>query len=152
MRTLSENQPPSQGSSFLESFPAERRSLIANQFHGAVREGASTVGDVIRGVKGDAIRRMMFPANRERWNTQRQLISLLESEEARVYAQEVLDRESLPPEEKQRIKADRSDQYRREYLRAQSPTERQLCFLKSLGCEVMPANRLEASELIDRHK
>lgn len=147
-------EPPElpQGVSFLDQFALARRSLIANQFFNAVRSGAITSETVLRSVKADALRRMMFPEDRERWNTQRQLVSLLETDEARRYAQEVLDREALPSDVKQKLKTDRSEQYRREYLKAQRPTQRQLLFLKSLGCEVVPANRLEASDLIEASK
>ena len=143
---------PQAVSYFLDQFVPARRSLIANQFFNAVRSGATTTGDVIGSVKADALRRMMFPEDRERWNTQRQLVSLLETDEARRYAQEVLDREALPSDVKQKLKTDRSEQYRREYLKAQRPTQRQLLFLKSLGYEVVPANRLEASDLIEASK
>lgn len=151
MRILPKKSLSVNTSYFLDQFAIERRSLIANQFFAAVREGSNTVDEVLCSVKADALRRMMFPENRERWNAQRQLVSLLESAEARVYAQEVLDRELLSPEEKQRIKAERSEQYRREYLKAQEPTERQIRFLRSRGCQTMPTNRWEASVMIDGH-
>ncbi len=151
MPTLPEKQPPSQDQSFLEAFPVARRSLIANQFFAAVRGGATTVDDVIRGVKADSLTRMLF-ANRDAWNTQRQLLALLETEAARAFARQVLVRESLPPEEKLQLKAQRSETYRREYLKARPPTQKQLEFLKALGCFTTPSSRLHASELIERSK
>lgn len=147
--TLIEKSTQSQ-SFFLDYFPLARRSVIANRFFAAAREGAETVDAVLRQVKAGAILRMVV-ARREQWSEEHKLLSVLETEEARVYVQEVLDRESLPQEEKWRAKQERHEHYRRKYLRAQSPTEKQLCFLKSLGCQTTPANRWEASEMIDGH-
>lgn len=151
MPTLSENQPTSQGSSFLEAFPVARRSLIANQFHCAVRGGATTVDAVIREVKRDAISRMTF-AGGERWTTQRELLRLLETDTAGAFAKTVIAHEALPPEEKLQLQAQRSEAYRREYLKAKPPTQKQLEFLKTLGCFTTPSSRLHASELIERSK
>jgi len=136
---------------FLDQFALERRSAIANRFFKAAREGATTIETVIQKVKADAISRMLF-ANREVWNQERSLLSLLEGEEVRVYVKEILERESLPAEERQKLKAARSEQYRREYMKAQKPTEPQVRYLKSLGCSAVPANRLQASELIEEYK
>ncbi len=141
--------PPASG--FLIHFSIKSRSAIANRFFKSVREGATTPEEVLRAVKADTIARMLF-ASREVWNDERRLLSLLEGKEVRLYIKEVLDRESLPTEEKQRLKAVRSDQYRQEYLRAQKPTERQLRYLKYLGCPTIPSDRLEASELIEQSK
>jgi hypothetical protein len=152
MVTLIQDSSVCQSSSLLDQFPQERRSVIANQFFTAVREGSITVDEVLRSVKGDAIRRMMFPENRERWNTQRQLVALLGTEAAREYVRQVLEREALPPEEKLRLKAERQERFRRDYLRAQTPTEKQLSYLKSLGCKTVPTDRQHASELIEAHK
>lgn len=136
---------------FLDQFALDRRSLIASQFFAAVRAGADTVEDVIRTVKGDCHFRMVTSKG-EIWTAQRQLLCLLETEEARRYAQEVIEREALPAEEKRRLKVERQERHRRDYLRARLPTERQLRFLKSLGCNETPASRLEASDLIDQRQ
>ncbi len=150
-QTINQNSALGQTSFFLDHFDLARRSLIANQFHSAVREGASDVDAVIRSVKADALRRTLIESDAERVATQKQVLELLAGEEVRRYAQEVLDRESLPAEVKQKLKADRSEQYRHEYMKAQKPTERQIRFLKSLGCPVLPENRFEASQMIDGH-
>ncbi|MGI9065899.1 MAG: hypothetical protein ACR2HX_05770 [Pyrinomonadaceae bacterium] len=137
---------------FLERFPLERRSSIANRFFKAAREGGATTIDlVIQQVKADAISRMLF-ADRQSWNLEREFLTLLEGEEVRVYVREVLGREALPPGVKLQLKAERSEQFRREYMKAQEPTERQVRFLKTLGCQTVPLNRLQASELIEAHK
>jgi len=136
---------------FLDQFAQSQRGAIGTQFFGAAREGASTVEDLIAAVKAGAHLRLVTSKG-EGWTAQRKLIDLLDTAEARVYAQEVLEREALPPEEKLRLKEERQERYRREYLRAQAPTERQLRFLKSLGGNERPANMLEASDLIEQRR
>ncbi|MFN2510923.1 MAG: hypothetical protein ABR568_05695 [Pyrinomonadaceae bacterium] len=153
MSTLIEDSSVCQTSSLLDRFPQERRSVIANRFFTATREceGAATVDDVLRQVKAAAILRMVI-AKREEWSEERNLLSALETNAAREYAQEVLAREALPPEEKRRLKAERQEHFRREHMRALTPTEKQLSYLKSRGCKTVPANRFEASQLIEQHK
>lgn len=154
MSTLIQDFSVCQSTPPLDQFPRARQSVIANRFYVAAREceGVATVDAVLRHVKAATILRMVV-AKREQWNEERKLLSALETEAARAYAQEVLAREALPPEEKQRLKAERQEHFRRDYLRAQTPTEKQLSYLKSLGCKtVVPANRFEASELIEAHK
>jgi hypothetical protein len=140
---------------FLDQFPLEIRGEIGNKFFGARRsvvapDGTPTVDLLLSELKADVLLQMMFERG-EKWNVYRRLIKSLDTEEARIYAQEVIDREAMPAEEKRRIKAERQEHYRREYLKAQPPTERQLRYLKSLGSSVAPANRLEASAMIDGH-
>lgn len=153
MSTLIQDSSVCQSASLLDQFPQERRSVIASRFFTAAREceGAGTVDAVLRKVKAGAILRMVV-AKCEQWTEERNLLSALETKVAREYAREVLAREALPPEEKQRLKAERQEHFRRDYLRAQTPTEKQLSYLKSLGCKTVPADRLEASQLIEQHK
>lgn len=71
---------------------------------------------------------------------------------ARAFAQSVIDREALSSEEKEKLRAERGEHYRRESLRAKPPTPKQVSYLRVLKCETTPRNMLEASELIERHK
>lgn len=142
---------PVKTSHFLDRFSLEHRSAIANRFFKAAREGATTIETVIQKVKADSISRLLF-ADRDVWNEERSLLSMLEGEEVRVYVKEILERESLPAEERQKLKAARGEQYRREYMKVQKPTEPQLRYLKSLGCRTIPVTRFQASELIEEHK
>src|SRR5688572_21206493 len=95
-------------------------------------------------VKGDVLRRVLTEEG-SRLDGQRQLLALIENGEAAAFAQQVIERERLPAEEKMRIKKERVEHHRREYMKAQPPTEPQLSFLRSLGCKTTPANRFQAS-------
>jgi len=69
--------------------------------------------------------------------------------EALQLAEEALAWGQLPRAERERRKAARGEAYRRQYLSALPPTDKQLRFLRSLGHDGPVENRLHASELID---
>ncbi|MGI9068554.1 MAG: hypothetical protein ACR2HX_19395 [Pyrinomonadaceae bacterium] len=124
---------------------------MANQFFSVRRSGAETVDAILQAVKADALRRVLTEEG-EGLATQKKLLALLGTEEARVYAKAIIDREALPKEKKRLLKTERSEHYRREYMKVQPPTEPQIRLLRSLGCVTIPVNRLQASELIEQHK
>uniref|UniRef100_A0A7S4L1D7 DNA 3'-5' helicase n=2 Tax=Guillardia theta TaxID=55529 RepID=A0A7S4L1D7_GUITH len=72
------------------------------------------------------------------------------------YAKEVVKFEQAPLTVREEHKAKRarhfSEQYGRSGMEHKEPTAKQLAFLKSLGCAVVPKNMLEASLLIERYK
>jgi hypothetical protein len=149
--TLIKNSSVCQPTSLLDHFPPERRSLIANQFFTAYRSGAETVDAILLAVKADVLRRILTEEG-DRLETQQLLLSILERGGATDYAKQIVDRERLSPEEKLRLKNERSDHYRRESMKAKPATAPQLQVLRTLGCKTKPANRLEASQLIEAHK
>ena len=55
----------------------------------------------------------------------------------------------LPAEARQRVKDERGRQHQRESMRGKEPTPAQLRLLDRLGITDPPADRLQASELID---
>ena len=136
---------------FLEHFEQARRSLIANMFCRAVRDGAETVDAVISSVKGDAQRRLLT-GDREQQTTQRLLLSLLDGQEALAFAQRTLEWEKLSFDQKDLIKRARAEEYKRLSMRARPATEKQLSFLRALGCHTTPSHRQHASELIGKYK
>lgn len=134
---------------YLEQFPKNTRSLIVNMFCFAVRNGARTVDQVLDAVDASAWGRIVSPyATPERADIQRRVIESLNYDEARAFARFILQRERLTPDEKERRRAVERRVHARQWMEQQPPTERQIAFLKSLGCERQPKNRLEAGELI----
>lgn len=140
---------------FLKVFPLVSRSLIVNQFCHAVRQGARTVDEVLKAVTTDAHSRKDHGFS-EQGESQAMLLAQLGDaetrEEARRFAQHIIDRERLPWEEKLRLKTEAQHDYQQAYMASQPPTLKQLSYLKSLGCDTKPENRLEASNLIEQHK
>lgn len=138
---------------FLELWPAARRSLIVNQFCYAVRGGAKDVDAILEAVGADAQKRFAEHGDAdERGESQRILLLAIETDEARSFATFILWRESLPYAAKQKLKEETGEDYKRAWMARNPPTEKQLKYLEALACHVIPANRLEASQLIDRHK
>lgn len=134
---------------FLKAWPIGCRSLIANQFCYAVRDGAQTVDDVLIWVRGDARRRI---ANSSSDETQEILLFQSSTLEARRFAEHILAREQLSWEEKEALKAEVGRDFARAHMAEQEPTLKQLAYLKYLGCQMTPKTKLEAHDLIDKFK
>lgn len=138
---------------FLELWPAARRSLIVNQFCFAVRRGAKDADAILGAVGADAQKRFAEHGDAgEQGESQRVLLLAIETNEARNFAEFILWRESLPYSEKQRLKNEAGKDYQRAYMARNPPTQKQLKYLEALACHIIPANRLEASQLIDKYK
>jgi hypothetical protein len=76
--------------------------------------------------------------------------------EALALAKEAIEYEQLAPEERSRLKATRAKAGLREFIAtkpesmlSKPPTDKQLEYLHKLGVTITPANRWEASQLID---
>ena len=140
---------------FLEAFEPKRRSLISNMFCNAVRRGKATTGEVIDFVRADALKRLdisgcYYPGEAGVIKSLELLLSVLETSEAWKYAEFIIKRESLPSEQKAKLKRESGIDYAKAAMQEQSPTEKQLSYLKSLGCLTVPKTKLEAMELINK--
>lgn len=136
---------------FLDYWIPIRRSLIVNQFCNAVRGGATTPGAVVERVKADAASRMA-QTNYHPIQGQDILLRVIDDSEALEFARFIIKRENLPPIERLKQKEERANFFRNEYMKTQEPTEKQIAYLRGLGCDIKPQNRFEASELIDEYE
>ena len=136
---------------FLELWPAARRSLIVNQFCFAVRDGAKDADEVLQSVRADAEKRI-DAGYETQVDSQKVLLLALETDEARKFAEFILWRESLPYEEKQRLKDESGQSYRAAWMQQRPATPKQLKYLEALACHIIPASMAEASQLIDQYK
>jgi hypothetical protein len=138
--------------SWLDQWPPERRSLLANIFCHAVRTGATTPDGVLAGVGNDVLRRVRWePDPACKTHFQAVLTALMEDRAgALAYAGEILHWETLSSPEKRLLKAQRAKVHIFAYMAGKPVTERQQAFLASLGYQgAAPANRPAASALID---
>lgn len=127
--------------------------VIANSFHQAVRNGASSPAAVLVRVQqhleqqrasgyGSPDRREECALLLERLQTERQ--------DALTYAAAVLAYEALPPDERARRKAARADVHLEAWMAAQPATEKQRNYLHMLGHRASePLSKRDASALID---
>lgn len=138
---------------FLEQWPSPRRSLIVNQFCYAVRGGAKTVDEVLEAVGADAQDRFAPHGDgTPQGESQRILLSVIDDDETRKFAEFILWREGLPYSVKQKLKEASGQDYKLAWMKQKPPTQKQLKYLEGLACHVIPQNMLEASQLIDKYK
>jgi hypothetical protein len=136
---------------------SRHRNALAQLHHGAARNhGAKSPSEVMTIVRRGIVERTNYQPwrgrdDREEW---RQILSLLEGNRElwATYAGWVITWERLPLEVRDREKKARGATYREEWLRQQKPTEKQLEFLRVLGCSAVPESKAQASEWIDRLK
>ena len=142
-----------EGKALLEYFPKLKRSLIMNQFLAAIREGGAAIAsDVLDWVRWDTLnRRRSRYASQESIDLQCELASRLESAEAYKLAEYCLWWESLSRDEKEKVREPNKQIYIKKHMATQPPTEKQLNYLASLGCEEVPKSKADASDLIEKY-
>jgi hypothetical protein len=139
----------------LPHIPERQRGPLINRFLDPVRtrgiiDATEIVKCVVAGLQ-QALQR------RGRWNTVSDLgtlrdtllVVLAHPTEALTLAAEAVVYEHLPPSEKAEFKEIRRVSGRQAHMAHLPPTEKQLQYLRRLGVVAVPANRLDASKLID---
>ena len=130
---------------YLSYFPHNQRSTANNFLLEAIRAGCNEPNQVVGYALETARRRRHLEAAQTLL-----LLSHLDPEALVAGARWALWWESLPPEEKRRFREGRAEEAIARWMAEQPPTEKQLRYLTSLGYRgPEPANRLEASRLID---
>jgi hypothetical protein len=135
---------------WLNYFPRNTHSTIINLFCYAVREGCETEMEVLQNVEYQARRRRgrnNSSCLTDEW-IDKLVIQLLD-EEAGNLAAHILWRERLPQDERAKLKAKAGSVHVAAYMAQHPPTEKQLSYLRRLGCKETPKSRQEASEWID---
>jgi hypothetical protein len=136
---------------FLAQWPQNKRATIMNQILASIRDGhASTPTQMIEWLRSDIIRRVSKPyADSDAKNAQFTLMRVIAEPSMTPMCEYCLWWESLPYDEKQQIKRTRGTDYAKQAMAGQPPTEKQLKYLKALGCDDIPASKAQASEWID---
>lgn len=148
---------------FLEPFCQNGRNLIAQMFCNAFRKGkCRTPQSMVEWIADDVVRRreeLRHPTSLrlspypEYWDsTLRAIWQEIDSEEIYDYAAFILWRESLSPEEKERLKKTTGIDYATPKMENKAPSEKQLKYLRGLRCHVIPQTMAEASRLIEEYK
>jgi hypothetical protein len=136
---------------FLQKYPRLAQGTVMNLFCYAFRDGARSVTAILQQVEYQARRRM--GRNTSEHLTDEWLSVLVEdllTDEAQNLASFVIWRESLPAEERQALKRTAETAHVAQHMQGQPPTAKQLKYLASLGCTTTPADKYEASRLIDQ--
>jgi hypothetical protein len=138
----------------LPHIPERQRGPVMNYFLRPVRAGlvnpAAIVRSVIAAMRRDLQQRHQWRSAAELDPFRQALLAVMaHPSEALALAQESIAHERLPDTEKQQRKAARAEAGRQAYMVSQPPTDKQIAYLRGLGVATAPANRLQASELID---
>jgi hypothetical protein len=138
---------------FLEHFPANKRSLIMNQFCEAYRSGSRSVDSILEWVKTDArMRCMKNHLSDFDEEIQTKLFNLCCDDPLAIkMAEYVIWWEELDYKTKDEIRRARQAGYVNQHMAVQPPTEKQLKYLEALGCKKLPKSKLEASNLIEEY-
>jgi uncharacterized protein (DUF2336 family) len=136
--------------SYLKQFAECDRSTVTGFFCASFREwaeGVPSIEDLLRSVCGRVLR--AYREDNSRAGLLETVYHSLSRPDAEHFAQFIIRREQLPADVRSRLKAKQAAQFREEYMAKQPPTEKQLAYLRRLGCSRAPADRLEAAQLID---
>ncbi len=127
-------------SSFLDNFPVERRSTVSNAFLTAVRDGLKDPSHVVA--------RVVLDTEGTRNDDISQMIDR-HPNQAQEYAMNRVAYESLPWEERQKIKAYISNRAKQQWMESNPPSAKQVSYLRKLGYTGEINSMQEASRLID---
>lgn len=135
---------------FLSRFPQPAHNVITQLFLRAIRGGQTMPLSIIANVKDRAEESLQYGG----WESFepsdiRVFLKSLDDVEAQDFAAFLLEREALSPEEKTRLKSAKQSQHAVAYMADQPPTEKQISYLKKLGCAEVPTSKAHASQLID---
>jgi len=140
---------------FFDGLAPTSRNMVTQLFLKAIRSGIKDARDVVEQVGADCIDAM---ANGEEWDSfpADEICILLRKVEsiddpiANELATFLIERDALPSDQKARLKAAYSFSAAGSVMAKSEPTEKQLSYLKSLGCKDTPSSKLEASQWIDK--
>jgi len=146
---------------FLNQFVPLARSTVANWFCEEIRRlrlasepRKNSVGMVLYGVGLKCQTQLAYGRSGRALDDDGLLLleNSLNSPEAENFTEFLLWRESLPQDEREKLRDGIGRVHRDEAMLAEAPTEKQLNYLKALRCPTVPVSKLEASQLIGQYK
>ncbi|TYG55631.1 hypothetical protein ES288_D09G289500v1 [Gossypium darwinii] len=140
------------GSNFLKRFGVEERSIISHLFHQWAKKQAfqepRRLLDKVRFVIDERLR----VKNYKHKEVLRELKPCLSSEEAFQYAEYIVKWEQIPADKRAHLMREKQKLRMESSMGSSSATPKQIAYLQSLGCTVIPTSRLHASRLIEQYK
>ncbi|CAL5366728.1 unnamed protein product [Camellia sinensis] len=144
------------GNSFLKRFIVEDRAVVSHLFHQWAKKPAFQDPKRLLDKVGFAIDERLRVKKSTHKDVMRELKSCLKCDEAFQYAQYVLRWEQIPADKRAHLMREKQEHFQKlrieNAMGSSAPTSKQIAYLQSLGCTVVPSSRLHASRLIEEYK
>ncbi|OVA14954.1 DNA helicase [Macleaya cordata] len=144
------------GNSFLKRFNVEDRSVVSHLFHQWAKKKAFEDPKRLLDKIGFVIDERLRIKVTKHKDVLRALKSCLRDDEAFGYAEYVLMWEKIPADKRAHIMREKQEHFQKlrieNAMGSSEATPKQISYLQSLGCTVVPTSRLHASRLIEHYK
>ncbi|XP_024029713.1 ATP-dependent DNA helicase SRS2-like protein At4g25120 [Morus notabilis] len=151
-----ESMEESNGNSFLKRFNVEERSIVSHVFHKWAKKQAFQDPKRLLDKVGFVIDERLRVKNNKQKDVLRTLKLRLKCEDAFQFAEYVLRWEKIPAEKRAHLMREKQEHFQKlrieNSMGLSAPTAKQISYLQSLGCTVVPTSRLHASHLIEQYK
>ncbi|XP_078437664.1 P-loop containing nucleoside triphosphate hydrolases superfamily protein [Wolffia australiana] len=141
---------------FLKRFNVEERSAVSQLFHQWARKSAFQIAKRLLNKVGFVIDERLRSNTTKNKELLRSLKSSLSLEEATQYADYVIKWEKIPCEKRSHLMREKQEHFQKQRIEASmsssAPSAKQISYLQSLGCTIVPSSRLHASHLIEQYK
>ncbi|KAI3840313.1 hypothetical protein MKW92_008789 [Papaver armeniacum] len=144
------------GNSFLKRFIVEDRSTVSHVFHQWAKKKAFEDPKRLLDKIGFVIDERLRAKTTKNKDVLRKLKSCLKDDEALGYAEYVLMWEKIPADKRAHIMREKQEHFLKlrmeNAMGSSEASPKQISYLQSLGCTVVPTSRLHASRLIEQYK
>ncbi|KAK7268670.1 hypothetical protein RIF29_21376 [Crotalaria pallida] len=144
------------GSNFIRRFSVEERSVVSHLFHQCAKKKAFHEPKRLLDKVGFVIDERLRQKKNKHKDLLISLKSCLSCDEAFEYAQYVLKWEQIPADKRAHLMREKQEHFLKlrieNAMGSATPTDKQISYLKKLGCTETPTSRLHASHLIEQYK
>ncbi|CAH9139656.1 unnamed protein product [Cuscuta epithymum] len=141
---------------FLRRFSKEDRAVVSHLFHQWAKKPAFKDPKRLLNKVGFVIDERLSAKKISHKGVLCALKSCLGSDEALHYAEYVLNWLQIPADERAYLMREKQEHFQKvgveNAMSSSEPTPKQISYLQSLGCTVVPTSRLHASRLIEEYK
>ncbi|GAB2272776.1 hypothetical protein Dimus_007595 [Dionaea muscipula] len=144
------------GNSFLRRFGMDDRRVISHIFHHWGKKQAFKDPKRLLDKVGFVVDERLRMKKNKHKDVFRALRSSLNSEDALRFAEHILRWEQIAPDKRAHLMREKQEHFQKlrmeTAMNSSTATPKQIAYLRSLGCTVVPESRLHASHLIEQYK